>query len=68
MNSIFAPSVRFMNKLKYSKKFIFIFVLFLIPLGVFLTMQLLDAQNIYDIKAKQSKGIETNILLRNIII
>lgn len=67
MNSIFAPSIKLMNKLKYSRKFAFIFVLFLIPLGVFLTMQLLDAQNVYNIKTKQSKGIETNILIRNMI-
>ncbi len=67
MNIIFAPSVKLMNKLKYSRKFIFIFVLFLIPLSIFLTMQLLDAQHVYSIKTKQSKGIETNILIRNMI-
>lgn len=67
MNSIFAPSIQLMNKIKYGRKFIFIFVLFLIPLGVFLTMQLLDAQKVYDIKTEQSKGIQTNILIRNMI-
>lgn len=67
MNSIFAPSIKLMNKIKYGRKFIFMFVLFLIPLGVFLTMQLVDAQKVYDIKTEQSKGIEANILIRNMI-
>lgn len=67
MGIIFAPSIKLMNKLKYSRKFAFIFVLFLIPLSVLLVMQLSNAENVYDIKTKQSKGVETNILLTNMI-
>lgn len=67
MGIIFAPSIKLMNKLKYNRKFVFIFVLFLIPLSVLLAMQLSNAENVYDIKTKQSKGVETNILLINMI-
>lgn len=67
MKIIFAPAVKLMNKLKYSRKFALIFILFLIPLSILLTMQLLDAQKVYDVKTKQSKGIEASILLRTMI-
>ena len=53
--------------MKFSRKFVLIFVLFLIPLSVYLTLQLRDSQETYSIKFNQSKGIEVNILLRTMI-
>ncbi len=67
MRLLFRPAVKIMDHMKFSRKFVLIFVLFLIPLSVYLTLQLRDSQETYSIKFNQSKGIEVNILLRTMI-
>ena len=67
MTKMFKPAIYLMNKLKFSKKFTIIFIVFLIPLCTLMTMQIRSAQNIHDIKVSQSQGIHTNILLRTMI-
>lgn len=67
MTSIFRPAIYLMNKFKFSKKFTIIFIVFLIPLCTLITMQIKSAKSIYEIKASQSEGINTNILLRIMI-
>ena len=54
-----------MNRMKFYSKFILIFVVFLIPLSIFVTMQIKNAQEVYEIKSSQSEGIHTNIMLRS---
>lgn len=62
---IFKPAIAIMNRMKFYRKFILIFIVFLIPLSVFITMQIKDAQEVYKIKSSQSEGIHTNIMLRS---
>lgn len=67
MTNLFKPSIYLMNRFKFSKKFIIIFIVFLISLCTLMTMQIRSSMNIYNIKASQSEGIHTNILLRTMI-
>lgn len=62
---IFKPAIAVMDRMKFYGKFILIFVIFLIPLSVFITMQIKDAKNIYEIKSSQSEGIHINVMLRS---
>lgn len=58
MIKIFKPSIKLMNKLKYSKKFTIIFLLFLIPISVLLTSTIWTINsNITRIKS-QKNGVE----------
>jgi methyl-accepting chemotaxis protein len=67
MNRIFKPAFAIMDHRKFYSKFILIFIVFLIPLSVFITMQIKDAQVVYEIKSSQSEGIHINIMLRSMI-
>ncbi|MDF2656611.1 MAG: putative methyl-accepting chemotaxis transducer protein [Bacillota bacterium] len=62
---IFKPAIAIMDRIKFYGKFILIFIIFLIPLSVFVTMQIKDAQETYKIKSSQSEGIHINIMLRS---
>ena len=65
MYIIFKPAFAIMDRMKFYRKFVLIFLVFLIPLSVFITMQIKNAQETYEIKSSQSEGIHTNVMLRS---
>ncbi|AAK81609.1 methyl-accepting chemotaxis protein [Clostridium acetobutylicum] len=70
MKRIFYPGIRLMNKLKYSKKFLLIFMVFLVPLVAILTFLINQLNNDVTVSDKQIKGLnyinETTLLLKHV--
>ncbi|URZ08824.1 methyl-accepting chemotaxis protein [Clostridium felsineum] len=70
MNKLFDPGIKLMNKLKYSKKFLLIFMIFLLPLIAILSFFLNKLNNDVAVSNNQIKGLkyinETTILLKHV--
>lgn len=67
MKKIFMPAVRFMNKLKYPKKFSIIFLLFLIPIVSLLFLEIGNLNSAVKISNIQKDGLEYDVAVRKLI-
>lgn len=67
MKKLFKPAMSFMNRLKYPKKFIVIFLLFLIPMTSLLTLEIKGLNEDVSISNRQRNGLEYSVAVRTLI-
>jgi methyl-accepting chemotaxis protein len=67
MKKLFKPAMYFMNRLKYPKKFMVIFLLFLIPITSLLSIEIKQLNDDVSISKRQENGLEYSVAVRTLI-
>jgi len=67
MQSLFAPAIAVMNRLKYVQKFLLVGLLLVLPLGLVMSQYLAEVEYDINFSAKERLGLEYNAPLVNLL-